>query len=118
MTAWRPGDAGRAGIAEARRVLNTAVPERELQRAVVDLAVLKGYRVFHDFDSRRNAAGLPDLLLLKPPRLVFAELKKVGGRVGAAQGEWLDELGRCTSVEAHLWFPDDWSSGRVQEVLF
>lgn len=115
MTAWRPGEAGRAGIAEARRILNAAVPERDFQRSVVDLATLKGYRVFHDMDSRRNVAGVPDLLMVKAPRVLFAELKAERGRLSADQRGWLDELERCTEVHTFVWRPGDWS--QIQEVL-
>jgi hypothetical protein len=53
-------------------------------------------------------AGLPDLILCKPPRLLFAELKRERGRVSEAQADWLDALSRCSGVEVYLWKPSDW----------
>jgi hypothetical protein len=55
-------------------------------------------------------AGLPDLILCKPPRLLFAELKREQGRVSKAQADWLDALSRCAGVEVYLWKPSDWES--------
>jgi hypothetical protein len=108
-------DSGHIGLAKARRSLIQAITEADFQRQITDMADYGKWRWFHDNDSRRNQAGLPDLLLVKAPRLIFVEVKKRGGKVTNAQHEWLDELGRCTSVEAHLWFPDDLDEAR--EVL-
>ena len=59
--------------------------ERDLQDAVMEMAKLLGWRCVHFRPARtlhgewRTAieghAGFPDLVLLRPPRLVFAELK-------------------------------------------
>lgn len=70
------------------------VPESEagFQEAVVDLALRCGWRVWHDFDSRRNTAGWPDLVLLRDACLIFAELKSEEGRVTIEQWAWLDAL--------------------------
>ena len=115
MSAWRPGEAGRVGISEARRALNMATSERELQRTIADLADLGRWRWFHDADARLNRAGLPDIIAVRAPRLVFMELKREEGRLRPEQEEWLAELGRCTSVEAFLWRPDQFDEAR--EVL-
>ena len=81
--------------------------EKGFQRAVVELAALCGWRAFHDYDSRRNTAGFPDLVLVRPPRLIFAELKSERGRVRREQRDWLEELAQC-GVEVALWRPSDW----------
>lgn len=115
MSAWRPGEAGRAGISEARRALNMATSERELQRTIADLADLGRWRWFHDSDARLNRAGLPDIIAVRAPRLIFMELKREDGRLRPEQEKWLDELSRCTSVEAFLFRPSDLEKAR--EVL-
>ncbi|MCC6312227.1 MAG: hypothetical protein IT345_15125, partial [Trueperaceae bacterium] len=61
------------------------VGERDFQALVVQLARLRGWRVYHTFDSRRSPAGFPDLVLARPPRLVIAELKSEKGRVADEQ---------------------------------
>ena len=53
--------------------------------------------------------------MVRPPNVVFAELKTEVGKVGPEQRGWLDALGRCEGVEAGLWRPGDWK--RIEEVL-
>lgn len=114
MNAPHP-DVGRIGLAEARRALGHAVTEADFQRTITDLLDLGHWRWFHDADSRRNKAGLPDLIAVRRGRLLFIELKKMGGKVSASQQEWLDELGQVSSVGAHLWFPNDFD--QAKEIL-
>ena len=81
--------------------------EAELQAAIVDTAELAGWLVFHDHDSRLNPAGLPDLVLVKPPRVVFLELKSEKGRVRPEQQIWLDALAGCDTIASALIRPDN-----------
>lgn len=120
MTDWRPEtrhEVMRTELSRARQLLDAVVPEKELQRTVVELAQLRGWLVWHDNDSRRNAAGLPDLLLCRPPRFVVVEMKAAKGRVSAEQRVWIERLGLCPGIEVHVWRPGDLSSGIVEEVL-
>ena len=87
-----------------------AMPEAAWQGRVLDLARLCAWRAFHDHDSRRNAAGLPDLLLVRGDRLVAAELKAERGRLRAGQREWLAALDRVAGVETYVWRPSDWAT--------
>jgi len=91
------------------------ISEKEFQAQVLDLAKLSGWFCYHTHDSRRSAPGFPDLVLARPPRLVFAELKSEEGRLRPEQGGWLAALGRCEAVEARLWRPSDWPE--IEEVL-
>ncbi len=81
--------------------------ERDFQRQVLALAKLRGWSTYHTHDSRHSAAGWPDLVCCRPPRLIFAELKSETGYVSGMQRAWLDVLGRC-SVESYCWRPSDW----------
>jgi hypothetical protein len=83
------------------------VTEAEFQRAVVERATAYGWWCWHDNDSRRNDSGLPDLILVRPPRIVFAELKTENGRVSVVQRAVIAMLKGCPGVEAHLWRPSD-----------
>ena len=82
--------------------------EREFMQTLKELATLNGWRYYHTYDSRRSDAGMPDIVMVRPPRVIFAELKSQKGRVTPAQGEWLDALADCPGVETHLWRPSDW----------
>lgn len=51
--------------------------------------------------------GFPDLVLVKPPRLIFAELK-VKGKPRPEQNEWLKALIDSSCAEVYFWAPADW----------
>ncbi len=81
--------------------------EKDFQRSVVDYAKLCGWLVFHDFDSRRNARGYPDLTLVRSGRLVLVELKTEKGRLRPEQKAWLEALKTVANLEVYLWKPSD-----------
>ena len=84
--------------------------EKVFQRHVVALAERGGWEAFHVYDSRRSAAGFPDLVLVRPPVLILAELKTDTGRTTPAQDEWLELLGRVPGVRVRLWRPALWAA--------
>lgn len=81
--------------------------EREAawQATVVDLARDRGWWAYHTHDSRRSAAGFPDLVLVRE-RVVFAELKRRGEKLRPSQVMVLGLL-RSAGAEAYAWWPDD-----------
>jgi hypothetical protein len=89
--------------------------EKDFQAQVLDFARLSGWRCYHTHDSRRSAAGFPDLVMVRPPVVLFAELKAEGGRVRPEQRGWLGVLERCPGVVVRLWRPDDWPE--IEEML-
>ncbi|GIV15858.1 MAG: hypothetical protein KatS3mg022_1293 [Armatimonadota bacterium] len=88
-----------------------AVPirEKEFLQAVVQYARLQGWVYYHPWVSIRSAAGFPDLVLVRPPRVLFVELKTGGRKPTPAQQHWLAQLGACPQVEVYLWTPDCWA---------
>ena len=99
--------------------MSSHVDERSFQDAVVAVAQLAGWRCVHYRPARRqdgswrvpgayDAAGFPDLTLVRAPRLVYAELKSERGRASEAQKEWLAALQLIPAVEVYLWRPSDW----------
>src|SRR5712691_11724692 len=100
--------------------MKTAADEQSFQAVVVEVARLAGWRVAHFRAARTEAgwktpvtadgAGWPDLVLVRPPRLVFAELKSDTGKVRPQQTEWLDVLRLLPQAETFLWRPCDWDS--------
>src|SRR5215831_11953460 len=105
--------------------------EKQFMQAVIDRAQELGWMVFHPHDSRRSPAGFPDLVMVRVDargnaRLEAAELK-VGDRGPTpAQRTWLgllEAVRECAresgfgGVGVRLWSPEDWFSGRIEEVL-
>lgn len=96
--------------------------ERDFQRAVIDLAKLRGWRVSHALPARtRNGwatatqghVGAPDLLLARDGIVYLAELKTLRGKPTPEQQAWLSALG----FHGRLWTPTHMRSGEIQEVL-
>lgn len=93
----------------------TRFTESQLQAAVVQLARLRGWLVYHTYDSRRSHAGFPDLVLVRE-RVVFAELKAEKGVLSPQQSTWLRRLDDA-GAEWFLWRPEQWLNGEVERVL-
>lgn len=98
--------------------------EAAFQQQVLNLATYYGWRSYHTHDSRRSKAGFPDLVLVRGPELIFAELKTDKGRVRPEQQEWITALqevsehadcarfiasdaGGQVRVDVYLWRPRD-----------
>ena len=90
--------------------------EEAFESQVKGLAQWGGWLYYHTYRSQHSPSGFPDSVLVKPPRLIFAELKSENGEVSADQQEWLDALARCPSTEVCLWRPSDFEA--IKEVLF
>jgi hypothetical protein len=87
-----------------------ALSEKAFMRQVTDLATLYHWAHYHTRDSRGSVAGFPDLVLIRPPRLIFAELKRKGSRATLEQSEWLAMLRQIPGIEVHLWTMADWDA--------
>ena len=83
--------------------------EAQFQSQVLRYAALRGWHVYHTLRSEKSPAGFPDLVLVRRPRVIFAELKSDRGRCTPEQRAWLAELAEC-SVEVKLWRPSDWEA--------
>ena len=87
--------------------------EKGLQTAVIELAELLHWKVFHVQNYKgqlRNssAVGFPDLCMAHPEHgVVFAELKAPKGKVTASQAQWLETL-RVSGQRAFVWRLKDW----------
>jgi hypothetical protein len=91
------------------------VSESQWQKDVRKTAHSYGWRSYYTPYSLGASPGWPDLVLVKPPRVVFTELKVRTGKLRPAQEETRDLLERCEVVEYHLWRPAD--EAEVLEVL-
>ena len=81
--------------------------EKQFMQRVKRRAEVHGWMVWHQLDSIGTRSGLPDLIMVRPPRLVFAELKSAHGRLSPAQREAIARLLDCPQVEAYVWYPRD-----------
>ena len=57
------------------------LPEAALMSQVRALATRLGCLVYHTRDSRGSDEGFPDLVLVNPTRVIFAELKTRTGKL-------------------------------------
>jgi len=63
----------------------------------------KGYRT-----PIKGDKGFPDYCCVRPPRLIFAELKDKYSKPNPEQEAWLEDLKECMKkFEVYLWKPDD-----------
>lgn len=92
--------------------------ESEFQSAVIEFARMRGWMVMHTKAAQirpgvwatplQGNPGFPDLVLVRPVHgdVVFAELKKDGGRLSIGQKAWITAL-KAAGAEVHVWYPAD-----------
>ena len=102
-------------VAVTPRATLPAITEKDFQRQVTDLAAMLGWTWYHPALSKWSERGWPDLALVRPPRLLFAELKRETGKTTPHQDRWLALLGACPGVEVHTWRPSQLQ--QIAEVL-
>ena len=101
--------------ASAYNQISGCVTEKDFQETVVQAAEMFGWWHYHVADSRRSRPGFPDLVLIKPPKVIFLEVKREKGRLTVAQAGVLAMLEDCSEVQAAVVRPTDW--GQVVEWL-
>jgi hypothetical protein len=115
---------------DAERAVFASWSEDDVDREVRRLCHVFSWRYYHSFLSIRSTKGFPDLCLVRAPRVVFAELKRQGGKLTGrrlvhdkqgyprwieGQEDWLRALAQCPGVETYVWMPD--SLGEVATIL-
>ena len=55
--------------------------EKDLDKHVRNLCKQFSWRLYHTYWSKRSPKGFVDFLLVRPPRIIFAETKSPTGRV-------------------------------------
>lgn len=99
--------------------------ERDLQKGVIDVAKILGYRVMHARPAwtgkgYRTAiqghAGFPDLCIVGNGRLLFRELKAGKGTLSSEQAEWIRAL-EAAGADVGVWTDEDWSAGLIEADL-
>lgn len=105
----RPGTPGRVCARHIRTATRLPIDESSWLAYVTDYAtcvVRPPWLRYHTLRSKGSDAGFPDLVLLRPPRMIVAELKTDRGNVTEAQTMWLDAFSRC-GAEVYVWRPRD-----------
>jgi hypothetical protein len=110
---WRQGQGGTTSLLQEYvrgrgATAASELPEGRFLAQVKTLAKQHGWLVYHTHDSRRSDEGFPDMVMVGPDAVIFAELKTTTGKLTAHQALWLELLRHTGRVEAYLWRPQDW----------
>ena len=90
----------------------------QFQRQIIGLCKLGGWRYYFTKNSKGSAKGFPDLVLVRPPRMIYAELKTTAyPTLTKEQVEWANDIEQVPGVEYYAWFPWDLANGEISTVL-
>src|SRR5229473_2323984 len=90
--------------------------EVEFTDEVLKWAKVYGWRRFHVRGNTRRLiqgdVGFPDLVLVRPPRIIFAELKVGRNKMTSEQSQWRSDLRDCAlpDLGVYEWRPEDWTA--------
>ena len=99
--------------------MTLVMTEADLQRSIIVAAREFQWLAYATYRSMRSEPGFPDLVLVRPPRVMFLELKtakgrlskghwnKAGSRLLPGQDTWGEALDDCPGVEYLLVRPAD-----------
>lgn len=97
-------------------------PESVFQDQVIELAHIYRWRVAHFRPAQTNQGwrtpvsadgkGFPDLVIVRAPELIIAELKSQQGVLSADQKIWIADMQQVaavasSNVEVYVWRPSD-----------
>jgi len=97
---------------QAVRVIAVQDEEPFMRELIKELGIF-GFDVpppYHTYDARRSSPGFPDIVAVRPPRVLFIECKRDDAPLSLPpeQQAWSDALERCPGVEYYTWRPRDW----------
>jgi hypothetical protein len=101
------------------------ITENDFGKQILELARLLGWKSAHFRPAQTahgwrtavqgDGKGWPDWVLVRPPRIILAELKREQGKTSTEQDEWLALLRKCPTLEVYLWRPSELE--RIAEIL-
>lgn len=83
--------------------------ESDLREQIRDLCKVFGWKFHFTWLAIHSPKGFPDLVLRRPPRLIFAELKSDKGQLTPSQEDWITDLKACKQ-EVYVWRPKDFDT--------
>lgn len=100
--------------------------ERDLQKAIIEMARFFGWRVAHfrSVETKRrgwqtpvaaDGAGFPDLCMMRD-RIIFREIKVGYNKLEPEQEAWRDAIIKAGGDWAE-WRVEHWESGVIEETL-
>ena len=87
----------------------SSISEAVWQGMVIEAATQAGWLHYHTHDSRKSQRGFPDLVLVRPPDILFIELKTETGVMQPDQKVWQQWLSQCPQIEYAIWRPSDFT---------
>lgn len=99
----------------AQQKMADAMPESELQEAVIARMEVRGIRTWHDMDARRDRPGLPDLIAVGK-EVLWIELKSQRGRLRTEQEAFMTDLLNA-GQHVLLWRPENLYDGAVDRAI-
>jgi len=94
--------------------LYNQISEKVFTAQIIRMAQMFGWMTAHFRPGKQGSryvtavqgdgVGFPDLVLIKPGRVIFSELKSEKGRLTPGQSHWLD-VAKAAGVEAYVWRP-------------
>lgn len=91
--------------------------EADLLKAVLELARIFRWKSAHFRPAKTehgwrtavsgDGKGFFDLVLVRPPRVLFVELKSEKGKMALEQDDWFAMACGCPGVETYCWRPRD-----------
>lgn len=82
--------------------------ESDFLRWIIRAAKELGWTPYHTRFSIGSQAGFPDLVLIRPGYpVIYAEVKRQGGRLTRRQQEILDLLRAASGTIVAVWYPAD-----------
>ena len=96
--------------------VDSETSESGLVSMVREAARMAGWCCYHTRGSGGSETGFPDLVLVGGGKVIFAEMKAVGGRVSRVQADWLDDL-KAAGADARLVIGHDAARRLAAEML-
>ncbi len=87
--------------------MTNSITEAQLQNWLRDLAGVLKWAYHHPWTSVHSSSGLPDTLLVRPPRVLYVECKRENTKLSPAQIGWMELLKQCPGVETFVLRPSN-----------